>query len=51
MYKEVPSYAVHFELQSDLNELENCSGCWEIGFNKGKRNAVHLCYNNLKYEP
>ena len=25
MYKEVPSYAVHSEVQSDLNELENWS--------------------------
>ena len=25
MYKEVPLYAVHSEVQSDLNELENWS--------------------------
>ena len=35
MYKEVPSYAVHSEVQSDLNELENWSDRWQIGFNKG----------------
>ena len=25
MYKEVPSHAIHAEVQSDLNELENWS--------------------------
>ena len=49
MYKEVPSYAVHSEVQSDLNELENWSDRWQIGFNKGKCNVMHLCYNNPKY--
>ena len=49
MYKEVPWYAVHSEVQSDLNELENWSDRWQIGFNKGKCNVMHLGYNNPKY--
>ena len=31
--KEVLSYAVLSEVQSDLNELENWSDRWQIGFN------------------
>ena len=40
MYKGIPSYAVHAEVQSDLNELENWSDRWQIGFNKGKCNVM-----------
>ena len=45
MYKEVPSYAVHVELQSDLNELEDCSGGWEIGLTK--ENAMRCIHVTL----
>ena len=49
MYKGIPSYAVHAEVQSDFSELENWSDRWQIGFNKGKCNVMHLGYNNPKH--
>ena len=49
MYKGIPAYAVHAEVQSDLSELENWSDRWQIGFNKGKCNVMHLGCNNPKH--
>ena len=37
------------EVQCDLNELENWSERWQVGFSKGKCNVMHLGYNNPKY--